>query len=824
MANGMEIASLFARVGADVGGFEKGMGKVKDDLTSAQKGFGSFEKAVTVGFKAIGVAAATAFAAVGAGVVSAVKQAADFEQGVADIGAVMGLTDKEAQQLGGHIMDLGLDPTLKVSANEATDAIMSLGTAGLSMDQIMEGADKAVIRLSNSTGGAMGDSAALVTDIMGQYNLTVSDTAHIVDQVTGLTVASKFAFNDAALAYAQAGGVAGSFGLTMEDTNAILGVTSSRFSSGSDAGTSFKTFLTTLIPKSQEAEDVMSALGLVTIDYTRMAEYLSGVLGEQVAPNIDSVYNAFKKTTVGAAAAEKGNDALAKAFNGLKAQYSENQFFDDTTGNMKDAAAIAGVLDAAFGDLSQEQKNEALSTIFGNDAMRTAIGLMDAGSEGVNKMAAEIAKVDAGSIAAERMDTFAGALEIAQGVVETLSISIGQNFLPILRPLIEQFSNLAQTQGPRLVAFFGDLAARMGDAIQKGIEWAQAVLPPLWQRMTEVGNAVKIVSDHVRLAIKPITDAIGKWVGWQDILLAVGILLGGAVLTAIGGFIAAMAPVILLVAKVTAVIVALKAAWETNFLGIRDITEDVLDRIAGWIQTYTNLWRGDWGKTLEYFRTNTDEVWRQLVHAVKSWIHDMVRETKHEVSVWIDYLMGKFDYYFVNTKMYLHVWVGWVQRYFREAKEWAIEQLEKLFGWFKPSEWLQKGRDIIEGLWDGAKQAWQGFKDWWSRLWSTLTGTVDVKMKIGSPSKEMMKRGEWAIEGFAIGAQNAMPLAMGAMGGLAGGALGAASTQSAVSTSRIEQLLEVLIAELRAKNMNVTVNGGGGQSITAFNTIESGLR
>lgn len=833
-----EIASLYASVGADVKDFKKSMDDVKDRLTLTQKGFASFEDAVNKGFKVIGLAAAAAFAAVGAGVVSSIKAAADFEQGVTDIGAVMNLTGNEAVKLQDHIMDLGISDELKVSATEASDAIMSLGTAGLSLDQIMNGASEATVQLSNATGGPMADSAALITDIMSQFNITAEESGRIVDQVTGLTVASKFAFGDAALAISQAGGVAGATGLSFEDFNAILGVTAANFSSGSDAGTSLKTFLTTLIPKSQEAEDVMASLGLVTTDYARMAEYLSGVLGRQVEPNFMAVEKAFSQTAAGAAAAEISNDKLAKAFVGLKAQYQENQFFDDTTGAMKSAEEMAGVLQDAFGGLSEEQRLNAASTIFGNDAMRTAFGLIDAGTPGIIAMGEEINKVNAGDIAKKRMDTFSGAMEVAQGIIETLSISIGQKFLPVLRPMVEQFSTLAATHGKALVAFFGDLAARMGDGITKGIEWATTVLPPLWQRMTEVGNAIKIVTDMVMRGIKPITDAIGEWISWQDILLAVGALLGGAVIAAIAGFISAMAPVIVIVANVTLAIVALREAWEHNLYGIRDITEDVLDSISNWIQVNTSLWRGSWSKTLAYILQNSDQVWHDLVSGVQIYVSDMVRETKHKIAVWAEDIDYWFRYFTVNGKTMLHTWYGWVVKYYTDAKDWAIDMLEKWFSWFKPAEWLEKGKDIIQGLWDGAKQIWGNFKNWWDGLWRTLTGSVDVKLKIGSPSKEMMERGAWAIEGFAKGAQSAMPMVYDAMSGLAGATLnapaaaytyagGGSSVPSEDDTLMREnnQLLRALIQALRDKNMNVTVAGGtSGNGLNTLVTSANGLR
>lgn len=755
-----QIASFYAKIGAESGDFEKAMRGVSQDLDKAHKGFSVFQAGATTAFKGIAAVAVTAFAGLATGIGASVKMAVDFEQGIADVGAMMALTSDETAQLQGHIMDLGLSPTLKVSATEATEAIMALGTAGLTTTQIMGGASEATVLLANATGAQFGNAATIATDVMAQFNIEADDMSAAVSAISGVTVASKFDINDYALAISQAGGVAGSVGVSFDDFNAVIAATSPSFASGSDAGTSFKTFLQRLVPTTSDAKEALIQLGLST-----------------------------------------GEDVVTAFFT--------------AEGAMRPMEEIAANLQNAFSGLSESQRIEAASTIFGTDAMRTALSLAEGGDEIIRQMKEAIGNVDAEELAAKRMDTFAGAMEVAQGVMETLGISIGQAFLPVLRPLVEQFTALAQQHGPRLVAFFGDLAARMGDGIQKGIEWAQNVLPPLWKKMTEVGNAIKVVTGIVVQALKPVTDAISKWVGWEDVLSAVALLLGGAMLAAIGGFIAAMAPVIVLVAKVTAVIVALKVAWETNFLGIRDITEKVFDQITDWMKIYSGYWKGDWTKTLKFILENADHIWSEIVHKVTTYISSMVNETRHHIAVWTERIA--FEIGLMETKFMV-----WKNNTVALIKQWAkdmIARFEPVVEWWNKHiiPFVDRGRQIMQGLWDGAKEVWNHFLDWWRGIWRKLTGTVDVKLRIGSPSKEMFERGADTMKGFALGAESSMPMAMEAMGGLATGAMSAGDRAGgAVSTARIEQLLEALIAELRAKNMSVTVNGGGGESDLAL--------
>lgn len=739
-----QIASLFVKIGADSSGVDKAMKGVKDDLTSTQKGFAAFGNVAGAAFKAVSVAAIAMGAAVVAGIGKAISAAADFEQGIADTSAAMSLSADEADDLGKHIMDLGLNPGLKVSATEAQAAIHSLGTAGLSLNQIMGGASEATVLLANATGGEFADAAALMTDVMGQYNIKAEDASRIVNQLTGLTVESKFSFNDVALAMGQVGGVAGNLGLTLEDTTAILGVTASSFDKGSDAATSLKTFLTTLVPKSAEAADVMRNLGLYTGLTGKEFEDTQGKitkLRERIA-ELDPTSKHYQDNV---------ND-LNHEIGQLNATLvAGGSAFFDASGNMRSAEEIAGALQKAMGGLSEEQLTAAGTTIFGTDAMRTAFELMRAGTPAVTAYKDEVAKVDAEGMAAKRMDTFSGALEVAQGIVETFSIGIGQKFLPVLRPMVEAFSTLAATHGPKVIKFFEGLATSVGENIQKFVEWAQQVIPPLWERLTQIGIAVWKVAQQIGNAIKPVVDAIGEWVSWKDILIAVGVLLTGAVVAAIFTFMAAMAPVILLVAKVTLVIAALREAWEHNFLGIRDITMTILNNISKWLDTHTGLWKGDWGRTIDFMVNHAgeawNEIWREAVHV----FGQIKQEVMHIINTFIAINLQKWENWVGATKSKLHVMWGWFVKYFTDIKDWVGEKIQQAIDFFIPREWQEKGKAIIQGLWDGVKNIWNSFSTWFRSQWGSLVEGFKDFFGIHSPSLLFQTFGEEMMKGLGIG-------------------------------------------------------------------------
>lgn len=391
-----------------------------NQVKSALGGLGS---AATAAVTAAGLATAAAVAGVTAAVGVGVGKAADLEQGLADIASVMGVTFDEAKPLGDLIQSLGIDPKLKVDAVGASDAIMQLAQSGISMADILDGAARSTVLLSNATGGDMATSAAVASDAMALFGINAKDMKTAVDGITGVTIASKFGIQDYALALSQGGGVAAVAGVSFADFNTTIAAISPYFASGSDAGTSFKTFLQRLVPQSNEATGAMRDLGLITAD-------------------------------------------------------GRNQFFD-ATGQMRSMSEIAGILATATAGLSEEQKTATLSTIFGADAIRAAAAIAETGSANFDQLAGSLAKVDADKSASTRMNTFASQLEILQGVVDGLLTEIGQAFLPILRDLANWATDYVSKNGAQLVAWFRSLADWIQQVMPLIVSWGGVMIGAL---------------------------------------------------------------------------------------------------------------------------------------------------------------------------------------------------------------------------------------------------------------------------------------------------------------------------------------------------------
>lgn len=581
--------------------------------------------------------------ALGGVIASSVMDAAKFEQGLADITANMGATATETASLKSLIMDLGFDPQLKVNATEAAEAIGTLGTAGLSVDEIMGGAARSTVLLANATGADFADAAAIATDVMAQFNIEAPDLEKAVNGITSATIASKFSIDDYALALAQAGATAAATGVSFEDFNTTTALIAPNFASGSDAGTSLKTFFQRMIPTTADARAEMAKLGLTTADYGTASTKLASVLGHEVTPNATAVLAAFTDMITKGGTLEMSTEKINEKFNEFMDSNQINQFYD-ANGAMKDMNEIAIVLNGALGGLTEQQLNETMATLFGTDASRAALGVMSGGVV-IYQTAAEAAaalgvtieslgniaeggitqfellqfqmsKTDAANSAATRMDTLSGAMEILWGVIDTLKLQIGDAFLPMVRQMTELFTEQAQKHGPALVEMFRGLATQLASATEKIIPWVEKNLPLMIAQIPDlvmsIGNFIAEVIDvgkELWIAIEPVVEFIRQTIGLKGVLIAVGAVMAisavasivsfvagivgavGAVLGfvgSIGGLGAALGallipfwPIIAIIAVVAAAVYGLYLAWQNNLGGIQEKTRAVMEFVKG---------------------------------------------------------------------------------------------------------------------------------------------------------------------------------------------------------------------------------------------------
>jgi TP901 family phage tail tape measure protein len=501
-----------------LGKADKGIADLGSRSTaSAGRGFSALEQVGIGALRRIGAAAVEAGAmlakSLGAALVDSINVAADFEAQMSGIGAVLQLdtASQEFEALNDLALELGSSTSF--SATQAASALEMLAKNGLAVEEILNGAAEATVSLAAATGGELSDSADIMTDAMAIFEDSIESASEAVDGITGVTVASKFTLNDYKLAIGMAGSVAASAGISFDEFNQTIAVISSSFAGGSQAGTSFKTFLQSIVPKSKDAEATMMELGLITAD-------------------------------------------------------GANQFFT-ASGELKNMAEVAEILKVALSGLNEEQTTTALRTIFGADASAIAAQLARDGAAAFDEMAEAIGSVDAAEQAAARLDNFRGAMEQAKGAAETLKIVVGTALLPILSqflnevvtPGINQLTALARAlqESEDPLALLGSLATQAGQDFagfaqssvaslqgfgQQLIGWVQSQLPAWSAGLQQLGQQLATwVLENAPTMIANLMEArtqLTAWVldslpEWGAQLLQLGQKLGQWVLDALPG-------------------------------------------------------------------------------------------------------------------------------------------------------------------------------------------------------------------------------------------------------------------------------------------------
>lgn len=244
------IGALRVNLGIDTAAFSAGLDQATRRLSRVGKQMQSIGRDLSARLTAPLALAGSAI----------VKASADFEQGMANMAAVLRPTTNEFQAL--RDMAIELAQTTKFTAREAADGMEMLARNGIDAANILGGAAKATLNLASAAGASLPSAADAMTDVMVTFRKTGSELDDIVNNIAGTLVNSKMGWDDYVGALGQAAGAAGSLGMSFSDMNAILAATAPAFRNGVEAGTSLKGFLLRMAPSGKQAKDIIAALNL----------------------------------------------------------------------------------------------------------------------------------------------------------------------------------------------------------------------------------------------------------------------------------------------------------------------------------------------------------------------------------------------------------------------------------------------------------------------------------------------------------------------------------------------------------------------------------
>jgi TP901 family phage tail tape measure protein len=384
----------------------------------------------------------TAALAAGLAVKSAIASTADFEHQLNVLQATTGATAEEMTAISAEAKKLGADLTLPAtSAGDAARAMTELAKAGLTIQETLKGA-RGVLQLAAAAQIDVGTAAEFVATELNAFGLSGDKAVHVADLLAGASIAAQGDIRDFGTAFQQVSAVAHGANVSLETTTGLLTELARAGLRGADAGTSIRTFLLRLTPTTKQAAEYQKALNIRLDDTKTIGEQLPKLIG----------------------------------------QYQR---------------ALEGV--------SPVLRQQALTQIFGQDAIRAATILINGGTEALNKNTRAANQQGAASRLAEaNAKGLSGAFNGLRSNADTLGITVGNVVSGPLTGFVKGLSSI--------VSGADKAAGALGRFNKKSDEFFNFKIPGTGETGTSFSDkAVKTIVtpfEFWRVAFKTIDDTV----------------------------------------------------------------------------------------------------------------------------------------------------------------------------------------------------------------------------------------------------------------------------------------------------------------------------
>ena len=266
------------------------------------------------------------------------------------------------------------------SASECAEGMENLASAGFDVNETTE-AMPGLLDLAASSGEDLATSSEIAASTLRGFGLEASRTGHVADVLAKNAAATNAAVKDTGDAMKYIAPNARAAGLSLEETTAAIGELANAGIKGSQAGTTLRSALVRLAKPSDPAATAMERIGFT-------------------------------------------------AFN--------------SSGKMKSLATIMGELNEKTKNLTDEQKQNTIATIFGTEALSGMTVLMQGGKQGLTDLTNQFKNCDgaASEMAKTMQDNTKASIEQAGGALETASIKMLNIVAPAIKSIADDIGDL----------------------------------------------------------------------------------------------------------------------------------------------------------------------------------------------------------------------------------------------------------------------------------------------------------------------------------------------------------------------------------------------
>lgn len=328
-----------------------------------------------------------------------------------------------------------LGSTTMFSATQASEAMAELASAGFTTNEIMS-AMPGLLDLAASGSVDLATAAGIASSTLRGFGLEANQTSHVSDVLAEAAARTNAGITDMGEAMKYIAPVASAMGISIEETAAAVGLLSNAGIQGGQSGTVLRGALSRLAKPSKEASDLMKELG----------------------------FNAY-----------------------------------DTNGKMLALNEIIGNLKKSTEKLTDEQKQNALVTMFGQESLSGMLALMQAGSNELNSLTKGFENCDgsAKKMADTMQNNLKGKVTAFKSALEGAGIAIGENLIPVMTNAVEGVTDM--------VSAFNNL----DPAVQRNIVSIGATVAAIGPLMMVGGKVITGIGKTISLVNKTTSLTIG---------------------------------------------------------------------------------------------------------------------------------------------------------------------------------------------------------------------------------------------------------------------------------------------------------------------------
>ena len=246
------------------------------------------------------------------------------------------------------------------SASQAAEGMENLAAAGFTTNEIME-AMPGLLDMAAASGEDLANSSEIAASTLRGFGLEAEEAGHVADVLAENANRTNAAVSDTGEAMKYVAPLARAAGISFEETAAAIGIMANAGIKGSQAGTTLRGAISRLSKPTDDMRDAMEELGIS---------------------------------------------------------------FYDSNGKMKSLSEQVGMLEGAFSGMTDEQKNNYLVTLYGQEALSGMLALINEGQGSLTDLTKSYENCDGSAKkAADTMrDNLKGAIDELGGSAESLGI------------------------------------------------------------------------------------------------------------------------------------------------------------------------------------------------------------------------------------------------------------------------------------------------------------------------------------------------------------------------------------------------------------------